>query len=816
MSAALEQFTARLFAPPAEFGVWPFWFWNDDLVEAELLRQVRAFHEAGAGGVVIHPRIGLSARVGYLTAEFFRLVRVVTDECDRLGIGVILYDEGSYPSGSAAGRVVAANPNHAARALVRVTRQIDGPTVTYWRPAINRSLDHRLISVTLARIIASDSPTTRRIDPDSLRALVPEERGLVRVEVPAGRWVAIACFDVPSGGTIRGVLAEHEDDSADAPPAGDIMSPDAVASFIRLTHDAYAAALGERLGSTVVAMFTDEPSPLGRGARREAWPYTAGFDTDVAQRLGWPLAKLHAWLPALWLDYGPAAEAFRRDYTAAVEQRIGEVFYAAQAAWCETHGIALTGHPHASNDMASLRRFHWPGQDAVWRWVLPPGTAANTSGLEGAHSVSAKAATSAARAGSRRRIASELFGAYGWRLSLDEAKWLLDWHLVRGTNLFLPHATFYSVRGARAYESEPDVGLHNPWWPHFQHLMRYTRRLSWLLTDCEHVCDVAVLGTGHDLPWQVVRQLYESQIDFLYIDDAALSAAAVVGDRLTCGAQSYRVVVRDGEVALSRRAIARSADFTAAGGTLIDVSATSDLAAAVRASVPPDVLTYPPAPDLRAIHVRKDGVDAYLLVNEGEETIETAITVAVGGSARLIDPLRDSRTSAPFNASDRFRLTLQRREARLLVVDPQAVAEPPVQPAPGAGSASRALHLDDWTVAAESGDYSPAPPLASWTVLPELERFAGTLTYTTTLTLAAAPVSAELDLGQIGDAADLFVNGHAAGFSMWAPYRLTLDPALFRAGENTIAVRVTNSAANYYEGALAPSGLIGPVTLHIG
>ena len=815
MSAALERFTAQLFAPPAEFGVWPFWFWNDDLVEAELLRQLRAFHEAGAGGVVIHPRIGLSARVGYLTAEYFRLVRVVADECALLGIGVILYDEGSYPSGSAAGRVVAENPHHAARALVRVARQIDGPALTYWRPAVNRSLDHRLVSVTLARVVGGDGPSTARIDPDSLSVLTPEERGLVRVEVPAGRWVAVACFDVPSGGTIRGVLAEHEDDSAVAPPAGDIMSQDAVASFIRLTHDAYAAALGEHLGSTVVAMFTDEPSPLGRGARREAWPYTAGFDRHVAERLGWPLAKLHAWLPALWLDYGPAGEAFRRDYTAAVEQRIGEVFYAAQAAWCEAHGIALTGHPHASNDMASLRRFHWPGQDAVWRWVLPPGTAANTSGLEGPHSVSAKAATSAARAGARRRVATELFGAYGWRLSLDEAKWLLDWHLVRGTNLFMPHAAFYSVRDARAYESEPDVGLHNPWWPHFQRLMRYTRRLSWLLTDCEHVCDVAVLGAGHDLPWHAARQLYESQIDFLYIDDAALSAAAVEGARLACGAQSYRVVVRDGEIALSRRALTRLADFTAAGGVLIDVSATSDLPAAVRAAVSSELLAQATAPDLRAIHVRKEGVDAYLLVNEGEETVKTTVTVAAG-SATLIDPLRDSQTPATLDVSAGFRLTLQRREARLLVVDPQAGAAPPARSERGAGRASRAIDLFDWTVTAESGDYSPAPPLASWTVVPEMERFSGTLTYTTAVTLAAAPASAELDLGRVGVAADLFVNGHAAGFSMWAPYRLALDPALLHAGENTIAVRVTNSAANYYEGALAPSGLIGPVTLHVG
>jgi hypothetical protein len=90
------------------------------------------------------------------------------------------------------------------------------------------------------------------------------------------------------------------------------------------------------------------------------------------------------------------------------------------------------------------------------------------------------------------------------------------------------------------------------------------------------------------------------------------------------------------------------------------------------------------------------------------------------------------------------------------------------------------------------------------------------LTYSTSVTLANLPETVDLDLGLVGNAADVFVNGHTAGFAMWAPYRLPLDPTHFRAGENRIVVRVTNSAANYFEGALLPSGLIGPVTLRLG
>ncbi len=830
--------------PPAEFGAVPFWFWNDDLDEAELLRQLRAFHDGGCGGVLIHPRVGLSARVGYLTPEYFRLVRLVTDECARLGMRVILYDESSYPSGSACGQVVAENPDYAARALVLQQRDVQGPWCGYWRVADGRSLVAWPVCAVLARVrpsIGTSDPsisegdgggrndTAAAIDPDTLTLLPIGDRGLVRVDVGPGDWRLLACLDVPSGGRIRGALPEQDDGMATAPPAGDLMNPAAVAAFIRLTHDRYAEALGEHLGTTVVAMFTDEPSPLGRGARRTAWPYTAGFDERVAARLGREVDELLTWLPALWTDYGPGTDAFRADYTAAVEAHIGEVFYGAQAEWCATRGIALTGHPHSSNDMASLARFHWPGQDAVWRWVAPrDGTA-----LEGEHSVSAKAATSAARAAGRRRSVTELFGAYGWGLSLDEVKWLIDWHLARGANLFIPHACFYSVRDGRAFESEPDVALHNCWWPHFQTLLRYVARLSWLLTDCEHFCHVAVVGAGYALPWRAVRRLYEAQVDFLYLDSATIERAAIGDRELVAGSQRYRAAVLDGEPQLSVAARQRLVDFQRAGGLVFEAplseSDTIDLAAAGGVS---DFTIEPPAPDLRVIHVRKEGADVYALFNEGEAEITGRISVGASGTATWVDPLRMDgspiRTIAPDKGVG-FTLRLPRRECRLLVLT--AGQETPAgragegrarvggSQANGSGPAAQEWSqlAENWTVVDADGRRMQVGGLGDWTTVQDLERFSGTLRYVTSVTLPARALdglAVVVDLGTAGEVAEVRVNGSRAGEALWAPYVVVTPASLWRAGENELEVRVTNSAANHYEGAMRPSGLMGPVTLH--
>ena len=78
-----EKLRTAFTRPPAAIGMMPFWFWNDDVEEGELLRQVGAFDEQGITGFIIHARIGLSRRVGYLTPEYFRLVRRGVEEAAR-------------------------------------------------------------------------------------------------------------------------------------------------------------------------------------------------------------------------------------------------------------------------------------------------------------------------------------------------------------------------------------------------------------------------------------------------------------------------------------------------------------------------------------------------------------------------------------------------------------------------------------------------------------------------------------------------------------------------------------------------------------
>lgn len=104
-----------------------FWYWNCDPSEAMMTRQLTAMRDAGFRSVCLHPMpqnfrpsdFHAGMRIAYLGQRYFQHFRRVVDECRRLGLLLILYDEGGWPSGTACGKVVRGNPEFAARVLVR-------------------------------------------------------------------------------------------------------------------------------------------------------------------------------------------------------------------------------------------------------------------------------------------------------------------------------------------------------------------------------------------------------------------------------------------------------------------------------------------------------------------------------------------------------------------------------------------------------------------------------------------------------------------------------------------------------------------------
>jgi hypothetical protein len=583
---------------------------------------------------------------------------------------VMLYDEGMYPSGSSSGQVVAENPAFQCRGLACVDLDAPAPerveSAVRWRDAIPVPF--------------------RAHDPwDAAREVMPSPgQNLVAVVRRHGDGARgghrIAVIDRPIDSVIRGLhyveddpprRADGSDLPEDTPPAADLLNPQAVQCFIRLVYERFYREFGAFFGGTVRAIFTDEPMLLGRPRERGLVAGTTGILQYVNAYLGYDFTP-H--LAALWFEDEPDAVRYRREYHRALQARLEETYYRPLSSWCQEHGIALTGHPAEPDAIGQLRHFHIPGQDIVWRYIEPD----KPSALEGRQSTQAKCASSAMVHLGRRRNANEFCGAYGHDLAFKEMQWLAYWLLVRGCNLLIPHAFYYSVRGPRLDERPPDVGPNSRWWDRFPPFADACRRLCWLNTDSQHVCQIAILGGSDSLPWKAAKVCYEHQRDFNYLEARHLWEDAKVGvDGVQVGGMHYRVLIAEDEPPARAQP---SLDVLAQAGRLICWSPgthAEKFVAAIGRVVCPDVRMSPPTRGVRVRHVIKGGVDYYMLFSEAGGDLEVRLDLSVAGNGSLLDPLTGGRQ--PWEPSDR--LQLERHQCRVLAVCPRGVSVPEGLPA---------------------------------------------------------------------------------------------------------------------------------------
>ena len=684
--------------PDKEYTPIPFWFLNDELREDEIERQLRDFKDKGVFGVVLHPRIGLPESIPYLSDKFMYYIKFAVEVAKSLEMQIILYDEAMYPSGSAHGLVVKENPKYASQA-----------------------------------IILTDDSTI----------------GHVIARCKSGKYIT----QVNSGGTIRGVHFGEDDGEKNAPKSADLLSKEAVDTFIRLTHQRYYDVLGEHFGNTVIGFFTDEPSLLGRCARKGSFAWTWGFEDDFVAR-GGRLEELEGLFLGVTND---SVQLYRK----MILERELNVYYGSLKRFCKEHGIALMGHPHYGDDIELESCFDVPGQDMVLRWIAP-----ENDPLSGPESAQGKCSSDAARITGKRRNSNECFGVcvrdnIPWYFTGSDMKWYVDYLGVRGVNMFIPHAFYYSVRGKRKDERPPDVGPNNIWWEHYGKISDYMKRISYVMTDSANEARVLVMCKNRDMRIDRVRELYQNQVEFNYLPYSDIEKCVQNGETLTVGENTYRYVYCDDENLISG---------------IHKINGISDLPYR-------DLYTNVPCPDLRVSRIVKSGVRMMLLTNEGEKDISTKAEIDGEFSLIAFDLWTGEYYQAPSHAKcgrTHFDLSLKWRESLILILD-------------------------------EKGDF-PAPErktrkLASVDFIltdNDTERFVKT--YVGTLSANSLDENLYISVNA-EEMVECFVNGSFVGVSLWNTHEFNLDPYL-KNGENTITLKVTGNAANRFTDHRIEYGLL--------
>ena len=468
------------------------------------------------------------------------------------------------------------------------------------------------------------------------------------------------------------------------------------------------------------------------------------------------------------------------------------------------------------------------------------------------------------------RCMAEVFGAFGWHEGLREMKWIADHFIVRGVNYFVPHA--FSMDTFPDGDCPPHFYAHgnNPQFRHFGRLMSYMNRLSTLLSGGTahpvaavlYDADAAWAGTASPAQ-RVCRALTRAQVDFDLVPEEAFADAERYGlgvcpngHGFSVNGQRYRTLIIPARAFVGEATLAFCQRLAAAGVTVIavdelpgclydgataaetgfapiapeawagaQVAALGELAGALRAAELDDVRTDAEQPWLRVYHYTGAASEGevpeeyYFCVNEYPRTA-LATTLSARGADGALHELRGIRIDVLNGAETAFdgALELAPYESCLIVAGAKAEAAAPAAPA-----REPIALAGTWHVA--HADALAYPAFGDEVALTELEDLsndafpgtAGTYRYQLSFELAEALDGAALDLGEVSETAEAWLDGRPLGVRLVPPYRFCAGD--LAAGMHELTVEVINTVdhkmCDYFSMSepTQPSGLIGPVTL---
>ncbi|MBQ8828311.1 MAG: hypothetical protein IJZ90_04155, partial [Clostridia bacterium] len=413
LNKGVENLSERFKNPGTEFRGKPFWSWNGELKEKELIRQTDIMKEMGLGGYFMHSRAGLITE--YLGEDWFKCINAVSDHSEKIGMEAWLYDEDRWPSGSAGGKVTQ-NPKYRMKSMYLYEMK---PEQFVW--------DETVYSAFAAKIDGINIYDYFRIESDTdLSAVCGDGYKILKFSI---------VYDSPES-VYNGTTYI------------DTMMREAVEKFIELTHERYKNECGERLGTIIKGIFTDEPhrgKMMGNYSISEdgiiscAVAWTDDIFDEFRKRYRYDAEKI---LPELFYrKKGEILAPVKHDYIDLADNLFIERFAIPINRWCEKHGIDFTGHIlHEDSLMnqtvpsGSVMRFYQhmgvPGIDILSEgnrcyWVP-------------------KQLDSAARQTGKKWKLSELYGCTGWQMDFKGHKAVGIWQAFYGINVRCHHLSWYT------------------------------------------------------------------------------------------------------------------------------------------------------------------------------------------------------------------------------------------------------------------------------------------------------------------------------------------------------------------------------------
>jgi hypothetical protein len=278
-----------------------------------------------------------------------------------------------------------------------------------------------------------------------------------------------------------------------------------------------------------------------------------------------------------------------------------------------------------------------------------------------------KLASSASHLYGKPRAFTESFAAFYHRPTIPQAKWVIDYQLVRGINsvqiMFMSASTSRrplltapaGVPGNPASQAVQKSSFFLS--DTFPQIAQYINRATYLLSQGQPAAQIGVYfptlsmwygdNESNTSVLDISRQLMESQRDFDFVDEQAFSSVLVSenGSLKNLSGQHYRVIIIPSVTAISKSALDKLEKFSSSGGKVIfigkmpsllvdksflNADKTGDISWAIHeesGKVTPEVLKALPDPDLKIdraipgikyLHRTMKDADLYFIFNESE------------------------------------------------------------------------------------------------------------------------------------------------------------------------------------------------------
>ncbi|MDR1484650.1 MAG: hypothetical protein LBT09_07480, partial [Planctomycetaceae bacterium] len=281
-------------------------------------------------------------------------------------------------------------------------------------------------------------------------------------------------------------------------------------------------------------------------------------------------------LAALFADIGQRTVKVRLDYYDVLVQLSEENYFKPVYDWHQKRGMTYgCDHGGRGRDLTEFGDYF-----RTQRWNQGPGSDQPRLGKD---IVKAKVAASIAHLNNRPRVWLEGFYGSGWGTSSEQITDVTFANFLMGYNLLSLHGLYYSTHGGWWEWAPPCNHWRMPYWKHFKTFMDAEQRLAYLITQGNHVCDVAVwypvapaqAGIDGDksrgLSFAMVENLYRNKIDADFIDFESINKAEIKNGRLNIAGESYRVLVLPNPKAIRHSMLEKAVEFAKAGGIVITI-----------------------------------------------------------------------------------------------------------------------------------------------------------------------------------------------------------------------------------------------------